>query len=194
MYRVNHIFKHLKRSWTFFFIRAWAVFACLAILPSPTLAQPMEYLLKAGFLEKFARFTDWPEQAGMSNTGAPFVISVLGESPFEGSLEKIYKQAKIKDKPVQIRYIKRIDEIPGSHMLFICASEAGNLAQIINAAIRHSVLLVSDTEGLAEKGAHINLYVTKKGTLHFEVNVRSVKQSGLSVQLVLLEIARVVGG
>lgn len=186
MYRFNHIYKR--------FICIWAVLLCLAVLPSPTRSQPMEYLLKAGFLEKFARFTDWPEQAGISDTDAPFVISVLGESPFEGSLEKIYKQAKIKGKTVRIRYIRRIDEIPGSHMLFICASEAGNISRIVNAAVRHSVLLVSDTEGLAEKGSHINLYVTKKGTLHFEVNVRSVKQSGLSVQLVLLEIARVVGG
>lgn len=168
------------------------LFFCMPV--PPLSAQPMEYLLKAGFLEKFARFTDWPEESLMSDTRMPFVISVLGESPFEGSLEQIYKKNRIKDKPVEIRYIHTPDDLAGTHLLFVCASERHNLTAILAAAKRYPVLLVSDTKGFAQKGIHINLYVTQKGTLHFEINLKAVKRSGLSVQLVLLEIAKIVGG
>lgn len=154
----------------------------------------MEYLLKGGFLEKFARFTDWPPESGINDPDTPFIISVIGKSPFKGSLEKIYKDGKIKGKPVRIKYIQSLDDIPGCHMLFIAESEERRLPDIVKTAETYPILMVSDTTGFAEMGCHINLYITKKGTLHFEINLNALKASGLSVQLVLLEIAKIVGG
>ena len=170
-----------------------ASFIILTMVPALSWAQPMEYLLKAGFLEKFARFTDWPDTGDMKNPDSPFVISIIGASPFKGSLEEIYKKAVIKNKPVIIRYINSKNQIPGTHLLFICESEKNKLEDILQTAQNYPVLIVSDTEGFAEKGTHINLYTTKKNTLHFEINVGAVKKSGLSIQLVLLEIAKVLG-
>jgi uncharacterized protein DUF4154 len=153
----------------------------------------MEYLLKAGFIEKFARFTDWPDQSDINDSNTPFIISVIGKSPFKGSLEEIYKKALIKNKSVQIRYISSEKQILDSHILFICKSEKRNLKNILNAVQNKPVMVISDTQGFGEKGSHINLFITKKGTLHFEINVKAVKKSGLSIQLVLLEVAKVIG-
>lgn len=156
-------------------------------------AQPTEYLLKAGFLEKFARFTDWPAHSNMEDTHTPFIISVIGKTPFKGSLEKIYRDARIKNKPVKIQYINTHEQIPGCHLLFICESEKKNLKRILTAAKDHPILIVSDTRGFGEKGTHINLYVTPEGTLRFEINPEASKKAGLSIQLVLLEIAKIIG-
>lgn len=124
---------------------------------------------------------------------APFVISVIGKSPFKGSLEKIYHTAKIKNKPVKIQYIKTAEQIPGCHILFICESEKKNLKHILAVAGRYPILIVSDTRGFGEKGTHINLYITPNGTLRFEINLEASKNAGLSIQLVLLEIAKIIG-
>lgn len=176
-----------------FFI-ALAFLMLLWLIPQPSShAQPMEYLLKAGFLEKFARFTDWPDSSDLKNSETPFVISVMGTSPFKGSLEEIYKTATIKNKPVKIQYINSKNQIPGTHLLFVCESEKKNLEEILPAVQDLPVLIVSDTDGFAQKGTHINIYTTKKDTLHFEINVNAVKKSGLSVQLVLLEVAKIIG-
>lgn len=171
--------------------RIWPILFFLGIMVNASVAQPVEYLLKAGFIEKFARFIDWPGQGGSPAAESPFVISIIGDSPFRGSLEEIYGQGRIKGKPVSINYIRTVDEIAGSHVLFICASERNNLPEILEAAGRQPVLLVSDTRGFVRQGTHINLYITENGTLHFEINVEAVKQSGLSVQLALLEVAKI---
>lgn len=164
----------------------------LIMIPSFSLAQPVEYLLKAGFIEKFSRFTNWPDHSDANDPTTPFIISVIGKSPFEGSLEKIYTKAKIKNKSVHIRYISKENQIAGSHILFICQSEENHLKNILKAAQKDSVLVVSDTPGFGEKGSHINLYITEKGTLHFEINVKAAKKSGLAIQLILLEIAKII--
>ncbi len=161
--------------------------------PSPIWAQPAEYLMKAGFLGKFAQFTDWPEACGMERTDVSFVLSVIGESLFLDSLDKVYAQGTIKDKPVIIRYINTIEQIKGSHLLFISETKKHHLDDILRAVKTKPILVVGDTKGFGAKGCHINLYVTKKNTLHFEINVNAVKPSGLSIQLVLLEIAKIVG-
>lgn len=164
------------------------LFLLLTVLPAYSSSQPMEYLLKAGFLEKFARFTDWPE----ARSDSVFSISVIGESPFDSSLEELYTTEKIKNRPVKIRYISAPAEIDGSDILFIAGSETKNLDAILQVTRAKPILVVGDTKNFGERGCHINFYITAKGTLHFEINLAKVKESGLHMQLVLLEIAKII--
>ena len=55
-----------------------------------------------------------------------------------------------------------------------------------------SVMTISDTKGFGHKGVLINFYITDRGTLHFEINSTVLKQSSLKINLLLLEIARVI--
>lgn len=176
----------------FFFRIMVLVFLLLTVLPTYSRSQPMEYLLKAGFLEKFARFTDWPEVNSAARPDIPFSISVIGKSPFQKSLEELYTNEKIKNRPVRIRYISTPAEIDGSDILFIAGSEAKNMDAILKVTRAKPILVVGDTENFGERGCHINFYITTKGTLHFEINVAKVKESGLHMQLVLLEIAKII--
>lgn len=165
----------------------------LSILPATySRSQPMEYLLKAGFLEKFARFTDWPEADDPARSDLPFTIAVIGENPFAGSLETLYTTEKIKNRPVRIRYISSPAEIDGSDILFVAGSEKNKLDAILKVTHGKSILVVGDTTNFGERGCHINFYITPKGTVHFEINLAKVKESGLHMQLVLLEIAKII--
>ena len=57
-----------------------AVSVAVALLSISLFAksQSVEYLVKASFIEKFARFTEWAP----NSIGDSFVIGVLGDSPF----------------------------------------------------------------------------------------------------------------
>ena len=174
-------------------IQALLTLWVIMITPGVVRSEPAEYLLKAGFLEKFARFTDWPEQSDLvRNPQKPFVLSVIGESPFGASLEMIYTKGEIKDRSVQIRYITDLWQIDGSDMLFISSSEDENLESILGYVYQKPILVVGDTESYGERGCHINLYITDSQTLHFEINLNTVKLSGLHLQLLLLEYGKVL--
>jgi len=56
---------------------------------------------------------------------------------------------------------------------------------------RSSVLVVGDSEGLAENGAHINFFFEGKRP-RFEVNTAAVKRSGLSINPEMLKLAKIV--
>ena len=176
-----------------FFLLGIVVVCLLSILPATYCrSQPMEYLLKAGFLEKFARFTDWPEADDPARSDLPFTIAVIGVNPFEGSLETLYTTEKIKNRQVKIRYISTPAEIDGSDILFIAGSEKDKLDAILKVTHGKPILVVGDTKSFGEGGCHINFYITPKGTVHFEINLAKVKESGLHMQLVLLEIAKII--
>ncbi len=164
----------------------------LLLLPTASRSESMEYLLKAGFLEKFSRFTEWPKTNGGEEQDSPFTIAVIGENPFRGSLEELYTTEKIKNRPVRLRYLTKPAEIGASDMLFIAASEKNNLEAILKVTRGKPILVVGDGKGFAKRGCHINFYITGKGTVHFEIHLAKVKESGLHMQLVLVEIAKII--
>jgi hypothetical protein len=155
-------------------------------------AKSPEYMLKSAFLEKFTQFTDWPENSELSDISQPFVISVIGENPFKGSLKQMSQTRKIKNRKVEIRYISSTKEISPCHILFVSASKKDQVPAILLAVKNKPILTVSEFKGFAEKGGHINFYFTKKGTLHFEINEAMVRASGLRMHLLLIEIAKIV--
>ena len=167
-----------------------AVSVAVALLSISLLAksQSVEYLVKASFIEKFARFTEWAP----NSIGDSFVIGVLGDSPFSTELETLSSKTKIKSKPIAISYIKDYRNVSGCNVLFICSSEKNNLSKIISSLGNSNVMLVGDTPGYAEKGVHFNFYLTAKGTIHFEINTKALVSSGLKVDIQLLSIGKIV--
>lgn len=165
---------------------------CIILFPATICGQSIEYRVKANFLEKFTRFVEWPVDSSFADTTKAFVLSVIGESPFNGLLKEIYSEIKIKNKKVEIRYINKISEINGTHLLFISKSEKDSLSKIISVIGNKPVLTVSETEGYAQIGVHINFYLSKESTISFEINNKVLKKSGLYMSHLLLRIAKIV--
>lgn len=149
--------------------------------------QTNEYLIKAGFIEKFANFTEWP-----NNSQNIFEIVVLGKSPFSSELETLYEGRKIKNKPVHIRYINSLSQIKFCDVLFICDSESSQITNILNYTANKPILTIGETNGFAKKGVHINFYKTSQGTIHFQINPRKVKNAGLNIDAMLLDYAIII--
>jgi len=153
-----------------------------------TNAQSFEYAIKASFIEKFARLTEW-------QTNLPdnfFVIGLIGKSPFNGELEKLAQKLTIKNKPVKIIYYKNSSEIDNCQILFVCTSEKNNLPAIFDICNSKNILTISDTPGFCKKGTHINLYIDELKTVKYEVNPDKLKSAHLIVDMQVLKFGKLI--
>ncbi len=157
----------------------------------PLRAQGSEYLLKAGFLERFTRFIDWPDDSLQQNPALPFNILVLGKSPFRGELEDFFSQIRVKNRKVHIRYSTRPDTTRPAHLIYICPDMVKNLPGILKYTRGKPIITVGETRGFAEKGVLINFFL-ENNKIRFEINQSAFRRSGLQVSYLLLNSARVI--
>lgn len=145
-------------------------------------------MVKAGFIERFARFTEWPEQERIDT----FRITVLGKNPFEGALEKMFATHKVKNKPVSVDFASSFLDIKDCHILFISKSENKQVKSIIEKFKSKPVLTIGETSGYTNKGVIINFFETPEGTVHFEISKTNVKNSKVNLDIKLLGYAKLV--
>lgn len=165
---------------------------CFSAIPS--LAQQSkqhEYLLKSVFMERFTRFVQWPEPFIEKNKDQHFIIGVIGPNPFDDILQTVFSLQPIKGKPVEIRLLNTLSDISGCHMLFIGKTDRQSLSNIVNYSKKFPILTISDNNGYADKGVHINMYVENE-QIRFEINNASASASKLNISYLLLKLARIV--
>lgn len=165
---------------------ALALFACVA---PPVAAQVPEFQLKAEFLERFTRFIEWPAPAGGSENTAPFIIAVVGRSPFGPHLQALAAGRRIKGRAVVVRENVAPEQAAECDLLFIPATERGRLRDILARTAGRPVLTVGDGEGFARSGVLIN-FADPGERIEFDINESAVRSSGLAVSARLLRLAR----
>lgn len=156
-----------------------------------TYGQDQELIVKAAYLEKFAMFTEWPEDA-LKDKSSPFVINVYGDEVYYNAIKKFYSDHRIREKKVVVRLIDNINDIINCQILFITKIDLPELNKIINRTKKNPILTVADTEGYASRGVIINLFLVKN-KIRFEINESALKPSGLILSYHLLKFAKIVG-
>ena len=152
---------------------------------------PSEYLSKLDLMAKICRFTEWPAQSPTRDLNRPFVLGIIGRSPFGDDLDQFYLKQSIKGKAVQIRYCRTPDDLESCDLLFICASEKDRLGSILGRTRQKPVLTISDTPGFAQAGVMVN-FTKEGGRLGLELNAATAKEGGIRFASGLLQFARVV--
>ena len=150
-----------------------------------------EYTVKAVLIEKISSFVTWPQSTGIENQNSPFIIGVYGDSNFLDVLRDIYSDKEILGKRVQIRKINNHSQIDGCEILFISKLPSQELKRLLVFLKGKPILMVSDTEGYAALGVHLNFYL-ENNKVRFEINEKSVKESGLYMNHLLLSLAKIV--
>jgi len=181
--QLNSTNKNITVYWKYIFLAM-----CALLVPLVIYAQSIEYSVKASFIEKFARFTDWSSLPSEEY----FVIDVLGDSPFNGELEKIAKKVKIKNRTIRINYIDTYQEIKNCQLLFICASEKNRITDIMKFIEHQNILAIADSPGFCKKGVHLNFYIDESETIKYEVNPGALKKSNLTIEMQLLSFGKIV--
>ncbi|MCP4215904.1 MAG: YfiR family protein [bacterium] len=165
----------------------WALLV-LTIFALESYPQEDEYIIKAIYFEKFARFITWPEPSEKSKH---FVLGVIGENPFGPILENVYSTRKIKAKKVKFKYFLSYKDITDCHILFISASYMKDLTRIREIVTGKPILIVGDVRGFTGRGVHISFFKSAK-KFRFEIAPSAMQRVSLSVDSLLLGIADVV--
>ncbi len=87
-----------------------------------------------------------------------------------------------------MRRISSPQQESGCNIVFVSASEEGNLRSILEAAQRYSVLTVSNIRHFTERGGDIGL-ISQQDRIRFEVNRGSAAKCGLVFSSELLKVA-----
>lgn len=158
-------------------------------IPQRTYAEHREYEVKAAFLYNFSKFVEWP-QGSFRDAKSPFVICAIGEDPFGGALDTIHGK-NINGRKVVIKRMESIEDGEECHILFISASERGNLSQIFRTIKQLSVLTVGDMKGFAGSGGIIN-FISEDNRIGFEINVSAAEKANLKISSKLLKLGKIV--
>ncbi len=92
---------------------------------------------------------------------------------------------------LQVKRVKSTQNLKDCNILFITSSEKHNLSHLIDALGGSSILTVGDTEGYAEQGVIINLYI-ENNKVRFEINTEAAKRANLKLSSGLLKLAKIV--
>jgi hypothetical protein len=152
-----------------------------------------EYQVKAAFLYKFATYIRWPPTGG-AESGAPFVIGVLGRDPFGPSLGDVVRNQSVQGRGIRIRMLSRREEALECELVFISASERTDLAQLFALLRGAPVLTVGDMDQFAERGGMIGLVTTEDNHVRFDINTAAIERAGLRASSQLLHLGRIVEG
>lgn len=166
----------------------------MAIRPSDIYAQeskPGEYEVKAVFLYNFVKFVEWPDDKD-TRTGRIVNICILGEDPFGNAFDFIQDET-IDNRKLAVKRVRTHHHIDDCQVLFISSSEKENITHILRTVKGSNILTVGDTNGFAQKGVIINFYI-EQNKVRFEINLDSLRRSGLSVSSKVMHLAKIIQG
>jgi hypothetical protein len=171
----------------------WAALAITLVFASAVNGRtqgPSEYQVKAAYLYGFGRFVEWPASSPAAS-GTAFVLCVLGADPFGRVIDEVAANAVMKEEPVRIHRISRLDESEPCHTLFISSSEDVQVAKLLEGLNHRAVLTVSDAPQFAQRGGMIGFSV-ESNRVRFTVNLGAAKDAGLTLNSELLRVAAAV--
>ena len=149
----------------------------------------LEEKTKAAFIYHFTKYIKWPR----SDASATFNIGVLGESNIVGPLEEISNLKKVGNRRIVIHQLDSVQQCGPCHILFIADPDEKYFDSIRSRLKDAPTLIITAVTGFAEKGSCIN-FITRKGKLRFEINMKALKNTGLTASSQLLKLAVIVNG
>lgn len=150
--------------------------------PDSAAAKMDEYQAKAAFLYSFLKFVQWP------SADEPLTVAVLGEDPFDWRLDEVMKGRSANGREIVVKRIRASDDLTRYQVVFVSASEAPRVADIVARARRAPVLTVGETSTFVEDGGMVRLFVDGD-RIRFQIGVDAVQQARLKVSAQLLSLA-----
>ena len=150
--------------------------------PSP------EYHAKAHLLSKLPIFIEWPENA-LPAGHAPFLICVFGDFPFGTSLAEKPRGTAIHERQVEIRWVRKHQNLKSCQILFVSRSEKKRYGQVLEAVRGQGVLTVGETAEFLDAGGIVS-FAMQQEILQFEVNLDGASKARLKISSQMLALAR----
>ena len=146
----------------------------------------VEYKIKAGYLYNFTKFITWS-----ADSAETFNLCILGDDPFGELINPIEQRSAI-GRPIKLfrfNSLSGLDKESHCHILFVSSS----IKDALSTTDFDNTLVVGESREFINQGGMIG-FVNKQGKIKLQVNLKTIKQSGLKVSAKLLEVADVVKG
>ena len=152
---------------------------------------PTDYEVKAAFLYNFVKFVEWPARALEGRDTV--VIGVLAEGPLFATLERTLAGKTVGERRIVARRLTSGAEAATCHMVFLGATFAPQIPDILKGLDGASMLTVGESEGFAEAGGMIG-FAVEANKVRFEINRGAAEHAGLHLSSQLLKLATNVIG
>jgi len=155
---------------------------------APRLDLNREAKLKSVFLLNFAQFTDWPQEA-FTTASSPLIIGIVGDDPFDDSLEQTVQNELVHGRHVRIERYRALAEVKSWHIMYLGLAESERLDQVLRAIKGKPVLTVSDLENSARRSGIIIKFLTKQNKIRFIIDADAARDARLVLSSKLLHAA-----
>lgn len=184
-------FPAMKNYLKIFFKGGMPGFFCLFLVSlfqsfSVEAQQETNYAVHANIIYHFTKYIDWPP----SMKSGDFIIGVTGETPLYDELQKAIANKMAGNQKIIVNKISTNGSF-NCHILFISEDENSSIKKIAARTAGAPVLLVSESEGFAQKGSCIN-FIIVSDHLKLEINKNNIVQRGLSIASELLQLGKIV--
>ena len=177
---------------SFLFTPRSMVVAVSVLASTGVCAQPQpEYLIKARYLLVLADYVTWPAGTELGGNGRPLILGILGTAPFDAQRNGILLGREVKGHYLTVRYLRNFRDADTCDILFIGESESQHLAEILKLIRNKPILTIGDTPDFGRRGVMINLF-QEQARVRFEINLASVRASGLEVGSRVLKLAKMI--
>ncbi len=155
-------------------------------LPLQSAESELELTVKAEFVDRFVRFVEWPPAPPGDGS---FVMCVVGSSPVTPYLKQVASRRDVNGRRAKVVEVNDVSRVDQCQVVFLDGAASSRLAQVLERTAARPILTVGDVAGFGEQGVLINLY--REGEyLRFEINLKAVERSGLTISSELLRLAR----
>jgi len=131
---------------------------------------------------------EWPAEV-WSQGKASFLVCVFGEFSFGTSLAEISRGATAHDRRIEIRWVRKPQELSACQVLFVSRSEQKSYTQVLDPVRGQTVLTVGETPGFLDAGGILS-FSGQQGTIQFDVNLEAANKAHLKISSRLLALAR----
>lgn len=165
-------------------IKALAIIALVAVSSSAFAQERPLHEVYSMMVFNFVRYVQWPDHT----TSGEFVIGVVGNGDVYNTLNTWYGGKPRGTKTYVIKKFASANDITDCHVVFIDKSKSGEFEDINNKVKGKGTLVITDKNGLGEKGSAIN-FKTVDNKLKFELNQKALDASNLKVSGALSSMA-----
>jgi hypothetical protein len=165
-------------------IKALAIIALVAVSSSTFAQERPLHEVYSMMVFNFVRYVQWPDHT----TSGEFVIGVVGNGDVYNTLNTWYGGKPRGTKTYVIKKFASANDVTDCHVVFIDKSKSGEFEGINNKVKGKGTLVITDKNGLGEKGSAIN-FKTVDNKLKFELNQKALDASNLKVSGALSSMA-----
>ncbi|HCW08749.1 MAG TPA: DUF4154 domain-containing protein [Cytophagales bacterium] len=135
----------------------------------------------------FVKYVQWPT----NDNSKEFVIGVVGNNAIYNTLNSWYAGKPKGNKVYVIKKFNSAAEVADCQVVFIDRSKSGEFDAINSKVKGKGTLVVTDRNGLGNKGSCIN-FTTVEEKLRFEINQHALEASNLKVASTLASMAIII--